>query len=301
MKKMKITLYPTADGCLRPAEVFHRARSWLGSRKKVAIASGDEQFSTLNGAVLVRRIGKAWDAFRFIRPDIAIIDSLDFSDPDGKELISRQEMPHSPPIQVAGSQFRTLLNLLSAETGTEEVLLVSSIDVISPAWRKRLDDWDVDVRWSLAGSTRWRTWVVVRPEYGKSGSYKCLDAAQFPVLPGTPMSAVLHSSRSHLLLALAAEYSDLQCRDGNNQQTDGFGIPEHPSRLLARLLAGKPISERIRLCRQLEADFQFLADLVGEYLQKLIGPDRPVTGSIGTSGKEKRRITTRHFWGRTLH
>ena len=301
MKKMKITLYPTADGCLRPAEVFHRARSWLGSRKKVAIASGDEQLSTLNGAVLVRRVGKAWDAFRFIRPDIAIIDSLDFSDPDGKELNSRQEMPHSPPVQVAGSQFRNLLDFLSAETGAEELLLVSSISVVSPAWVERLDDWGVDIRWHLAGSTKWRSWVVVRPEYGKSGSYRCLDVAQFPVLPGTPMSAVLHSSRSHLLLALAAEYSDLQCRDGYDQQTDGFGIPEHPSRLLVRLLAGKPVSERIQLIRQLEVDFQFLADLAGEYLKKLIGPSRPVTGSAGISGKEKRRMITRHFLGHKLH
>ncbi len=301
MKKMKITLYPTADGCLRPAEVLHRVRSWLGSGKKVAIASGDEEFTDLNGAVLVRRVGETWGAFHSIRPDIAIIDSLDFSDPDGKELISRQEMPHSPPVRVAGSQFRTMLDLLSTETGTEEILLVSSIGVISPAWIKRLDDWDVDVRWSLAGSTRWRTWVVVRPEHGKSGPFRCLDATQFPVLPGTPMSAVLHSSRSHLLLALAAEYSDLQCRDGYDQQTDGFGIPEHPSRLLVRLLAGKPVSERIRLCQQLEVDFQFLADLAGEYLQKLIRPNRPVTGSTGIAGKEIRRVTTRHFWGRTLH
>lgn len=301
MKNMKISLYPTADGCLRPAEVLHRAQSWLGFGKKVAIASGDEQFFPLDGAVLVRRVGKTWDAIHSIRPDIAIIDSLDFSDPDGKELISRQEMPHSPPVQITGKQFRAMLDLLSTKTGTEEVLLVSSIDVISPAWIKQLEDWGVDVRWSLAGSTRWRTWEVVRPEYGKSGSYKCLDAAQFPVLPGTPMSAVLHSSRSHLLLALTAEYSDLQCRDGYDQQKDGFGIPEHPSRLLVRLLAGKPVSERIRLCRQLEADFRFLSDLTGEYIRKLIGPDRPVTVSTGTARKEKQRTITRHFLGRTLH
>ena len=301
MKKMKLSLYPTADGCLCPAEVLHRARSWLRSGMKVVIASGDAQFLTLDGAVLVRRVGKVWDAFHNIRPDIAIIDALDFSDPDGQVLICRQEMPHSPPVQVAGSQFRTMLDLLSNETGTEEVLLVSSIDVISPAWIERLDKWDVDVRWSLAGSTKWRSWMVVMPEYGKSGTYKCLDAAQFPVLPGTPMSAVLHSSRSHLLLALAAEYSDLNCRDGYARQTDGFGIPEHPSRLLVRFLAGKPVSERIRLCRQLETDFQFLTNLAGEYLQKMIGPDRPVTVSTGTAGNEKRRITTRHFWGRTLH
>ncbi|MXY64085.1 MAG: hypothetical protein F4206_16930 [Gammaproteobacteria bacterium] len=301
MKKMKISLYPTANGCLRPAEILHRARSWLRSGKKVAVASGDEQFSVLDGAILVRRVGKVWDTFHSIRPDIVIIDSLDFSDPGGRELISRQEIPHSPPTQVTGSQFRTMLDLLSTEAGAEEVLLVSSIDVISPAWKKRLDDWDVDVRWNLAGSTRWRSWVVAMPENDKSGTYKCLDVAQFPVFPGTPMSTVLHSSRSHLLLALAAEYSDLQCRDGHDQQTDGFGIPENPSRLLIRLLAGKPVSERIRLCQQLETDFQFLTDLAGEYLQKLIGPDRPVSGSTGTAGKEKRRITTRHFWGRTLH
>ena len=279
---MKISLYPTAEGCLRPAEVLIRTRLILAQGKKIAVSSGDPAFDGLEGgAVLVRRVGKAFNAFHAIRPAVAIVDALDFTDPAGEELLSLQEMPHNPPVQVAGHQFRKMLDLLEERAGTEEVMLVSCNDAISGAWQEKLASWGVSIRWDLAKSTPWRTWSVT--SFGRQ-----VPADLFPVPEDGESSicAGIRSPQSHLLLALAAEHSDIHHRDGHAPIITSTTTAEGPVRLLNRLMAGKPITERIRLCRELEEDFSYLANFVRHYLQRLQGTDgAKAAGTANASGQ----------------
>lgn len=271
---MKISLYPTADGCFRPAEVIGRARFLLGQGKRVAICSGDPAFAALGGAVLVRRVGKAFDALHSIRPDAAVIDALDFTDPDAEELLSLQEMPGNPPVQVAGHRFRRMLGLLDEKAGTGEVMLVSRNDAISDAWKERLARWGVLVRWDLAETTRWRTWFV-------EGFDRMMPPDLFPAPQegALDMKAEVHSPRSHLLLAMAAEYSDIFCKDARSMTAGsdaGFAAgTENPGRLLIRMMAGKPAAERIRHCRLLREDLGFLVSVADGYLQALEMTGKP--------------------------
>ena len=278
---MKISLYPTADGCLRPAEVLTRARLFLAQGKKVAISSGDPAFDGLEGgAVLVRRVGKAFNAFHAIRPAVAIADALDFTDPDGEELLSLQEMPHNPPVQVAGYQLRKMLDLLDERAGTEEVMLVSCNDAISEAWQEKLAGWGVSIRWDLAKSTPWRTWSITA--FGRPAS---ADLFPVPEDGESSICAGIRSPQSHLLLALAAEHADIHHRDGHAPIITSTTTAEGAGRLLNRLMAGKPITERIRHCRELEEDFSYLANFVRHYLQRLQGTGAKESGAANASSR----------------
>ena len=300
MKPMQISLYPTADGCLRPAEVLESARASLRKKKRVAISTGDPAFDVLDGAVLVRRVGKAFNAFHSINPDVAIIDALDFTCPDGIVLVSRQEEPHGQPVVVDGDPFRRTLDLLRDRSGTGEVLLVSVNDAISPAWERRLERWGVNIRWDLSDSTQWRTWLIGRPapeEHEPAGvaetefdGFRWLGSSVFPAPPGSHLTTVLHSPRAHVLLAMAAEFSDVFCKEEDVPGNRGFLVTEHPGQLLLRMLAGKPLDERTRVCRQLRDDLDFLSGIAGEYLDALenIGtPEAFHPGPVSPGGKGK--------------
>lgn len=315
MKPMKISLYPTADGCLRPIEVLESARASLRNRKRVAISTGDPAFDVLDGAVLIRRVGKAFNAFHSINPDVAIIDALDFTCPDGIVLVSRQEEPHGQPVVVDGDSFRVMLDLLRDRSGTGEVILAAVNDAISPAWERRLEGWGAKIRSDHADSTPWRTWLIGRPapeEHEPAGAaetefdgFRWLESSVFPGPPGSHLTTVLHSPRAHILLAMAAEFSDAFCKEGDVPGNRGFLMTEHPGQLLLRMLAGKPIEERIRVCRQLRDDLDFLSGIAGEYLDALenIGtPEASHSGPVSPAGKDKdKRIGVRIAPPRKVH
>ena len=294
---MKISLYPTADGCLRPDEVLTRARACLMAGQRVAVSSGDPAFDVLDGAVLVRRVGNTYNACQSIKPDVAIIDALDFTDPDGEELISRQEMPESPAVLVAGVQFRKMLDLLD-QSGAKEVILVSVNDAISPAWQERLTRWGTVIHWDQAQATPWRTWSLRADE-------NRLPTALFPApqYEEPELKAEIHSTRSHLLLTLCAEFSDIFCKDAGSMNDRAIAVNENPDRLLMRMMAGKPVAERIRHCRQLEEDFLFLAVMVAEYHQDLKGggPAKIPGAATVTSHPAPAPVHSISRTGRKLH
>ena len=296
MGEMTISVYPIADGCLRPPQVLARARECLLDGQRVAISSCDRAFDELDGAVLVRHVGKAFNAFHAIKPAVAVIDALDFTDPDGQEVIARQEMPHGPPVPVAGDQLRKMLDLLRDRSGTGEVLLVSVNDAISPAWERRLERWDVHIRRDLASSKPWRTWSIGLRNPGQ-GTVEYQDSSRFPVDPDACISQSLHSPRAHLLLALAMEYVDVFCREGDVPAERGFLLTENPGRLLVRMLAGKPVRERIALTEQLLDDIRMLGMTVEEMHRALQG-----VGSLESPGKKPSGRSARvHLSKSSIH
>ncbi len=143
---MKLSLYPTADGGFRPPQVQAQICAWQDAGRIVAVASADPALTGLDGVIPV---GTDWVRVpnHRPRPDCLVIDSLDFGDPDGQELVCRQEDPRFLP----GTRLQFVLDALGRQ-GADGVLLVLSGLTISPAWQAQLVAWvgQVKIHWELA-------------------------------------------------------------------------------------------------------------------------------------------------------
>ncbi len=245
MNEMKICLWPTANGCLRPPAVERQARLHLVEGKTVVIASGDPILLDLEGVVRVRRVGDAWE-------DLLLV--------------------------------RSLLTRLSLN-GTQEVMLVSSNDAISPCWKDQLEVWGVDIRWDEAASDPWRSWAIgsswflerdaASPDNGGDGSW-FLDPDRATI------ESALHSPSAQLLLMIAAEYADVvYCGRAPRVAVD-------PMHILVRTMAGMPVAERLRHTGRLLYDLERLTDMVGGLHRTLEG-GAPFSGiEAAVEEKEKR-------------
>lgn len=281
MNEMKISLWPTADGCLRSPAVEQQARLRQEEGRTVVIASGDPILLDLKGVVRVRRIGDAWEDLLMVQSNLAVIDDLDFIDPDGQEIVSRQEGPSKMATSVSGDRFRSLLTRLSLN-GTREVMLVSSRDAISPHWKDRHENWGVDIRWDMAKSDPWRSWVIgsswflegdgVPPDNGGNGS-RFLDPDRATI------ESALHSPSAQLLLMIAAEYADVvYC-----ERTPRVAVD--PMHILVQTMAGMPVADRLKHTGRLLYDLERLTDMGGELHRTLEG-GAPFSG-IETAVEEK--------------
>lgn len=281
MNEMKISLWPTADGCLLPPAVEQQARLRQEEGRTVVIASGDPILLDLKGVVRVRRIGDAWEDLLMVRSYLAVIDGLDFTAPDGQEIVSRQEGPSKPATSVSGDRLRSLLTRLSLN-GTQEVMLVSSNDAISPCWKDQLEIWGVDIRWDEAASDLWRSWAIgsswflerdaASPDNGGDGSW-FLDPDRATI------ESALHSPSAQLLLMIAAEYADVvYCERALRVAVD-------PMHILVRTMAGMPVADRLKHTGRLLHDLERLTDMVGELHRTLEG-GAPFSG-IETAVEEK--------------
>ncbi len=148
---MKLSLYPTADGGFRPPQVQAQIRAWQDAGRIVAVASADPALTGLDGVIPV---GTDWVRVpnHRPRPDCLVIDALDLGDPDGQELVCRQQGPMLLP----GTRLQFVLDALGRQ-GADGVLLVLSGLTISPAWQAQLVAWagQVRVHWDLA-TAPWR-------------------------------------------------------------------------------------------------------------------------------------------------
>ncbi len=239
------------------------------------IASGDPVLLDLEGVVRVRRVGDAWEDLLLVRSHLAVIDDLDFTDPDGQEIVSRQEGPSKSATSVSGDRLRSLLTRLSLN-GTQEVMLVSSRDAISTCWKDQLENWGVDIRWDEAASDPWRSWAIgsswflegdaASPDNGGDGS-RFLDPDRATI------ESALHSPSAQLLLMIAAEYADVvYCGRAPRVAVD-------PMHILVRTMAGMPVAERLRHTGRLLYDLERLTDMVG-------GLHRTLEGGAPFSGIE---------------
>ena len=296
---MKITVYPTAPGCHRPPQPMLKAREFIRAGKAVAISSRDDPGRSplqLAGAV---RIGP-WSGFVKAAPDLAVIDNLRFVDPDGCALFDGREGPPDDlvdpdpdgPGVVGVEAFRDLLGALRG-AGTREVVLVSEVYGISPAWQAELDAWEAVIAWNAARTLPWRTWRSSRPERRLTESEPEGDsvlAARYGEAGhdwGGEISARLHGEESRLLMTVAAEFNDLEFGARNPQACGaGPGDPDVPPAfavammdLMNRLFEGEP-EERVRsLGTALSERFLLLYCCVRTYCDP--DPERTMENRLG--------------------
>lgn len=285
---MRLTLFPTSDGCYRPALVAEKSRALLDAGRTVAISSRDVSLAGLEGATVVRRID---ELHRILddRPDYLVVDALDFADPDGRMIVNEQNRPSGLPKPIDGDWFVSVLKEL-ARGVTREVMLVCVNTDVSRAWLARLDALGVKVYWDLADSDRWRHWTQVR---GKDDIRKETEDMRLGQLadPGnTAIAAFYHSTRSQLLLTLCAEYSDIHLTQADRNP------PVDPVQVLSRLLAGRPLEERIAMTGDLVEDLKILTMMAQDLHGSMKGlgrsnpPPRPV-----------RKASVHPITGRKLH
>lgn len=240
----------------------------------------------------VRRVGDGWEDLMMVRSDLTIIDSLDFTDPDGQEIISRQETPAMPARSVSGERLRSLVTRL-ALNGTREVMLVSSNDAVSQSWQDLLQGWGVDIRWDEAASDPWRSWFIgdVREPSPYDINYTGLDDG-FAEPRHTWITSMIHSPAAQLLLTLTSEYSDTVYGEKASHVTDD---PQH---VLIRTMRGMPIGDRLKHTGRLLDDLERLGNLAGKLHRALGGTWHPKqVSSTATLDDRTRKVPPR----RNLH
>ena len=289
---MKISLYPTADGCYRPSRVTGKIRDWLVAGHPVGISSRDVSLTGIEGVV---EVGRIEDLLKqpIDQPRYLVVDALDFSCPDGQRIIHRQQSPPGQPGQVAGDDFISVLLALSKGV-TEEVILVCTNCDISNAWFARLDDLRVKIHWDTAASDPWRHWTRVQ---GRDDIRRKAAGIRLGPLadPGnTAITCFFHSARSQLLLTLAAEYSDIHLSESGRKP------PVEPVNVLVRMLAGKPVSDRLELYGHLLDDLRLLSLMVQDLSRTLKGQP-PSSLASTASGKVPASTPMPGKPKRTLH
>lgn len=260
---MKITLYPTAGGCHRPPQVMLTARQYIDAGRRVAVSSRDHVEHIDAGGPLAAaiQIGN-WQDIAGLRPHLVILDNLWFVDPDGVWLFDARPDaptefldPGEDQPRVSLSRFRRLIRELPGR-GVEELILVSERYGISGAWQAELEDAAVEIRWDCAARLRWRTWRCSR------GTGELMPEA--PDQPGS-MSAALHSGISHLLMALVAEFNDLQFGRQNPQCRVPHRNYEPLFLMLDSILHGQSADRVGRLCEEVRDQLALLSTLVEGY------------------------------------
>lgn len=284
---MKITLYPTADGCHRPLAVESLARAWLDAGSTVAIASTHGSLVYLKGKGAVCVQGEdGWKKLPGKRPTHAVFDALDLSDPDGQEIICRQGRDRNL-FSVPAVRFRAILDEL-ARHECREVLLVLMNTEISQPWQEQLKEWDVEIRWSTADSAPWRNWKISSPDTGDLPHDVLRDAGVHA------MAAFVLTPRAQMLMTLAAEYTDI------NLAGHEYRPPDVPVNIILRLLAGKPIEDRLLLTGQLLDDLRTIVRGV-EDLHSALGGGTASTSGSRPAGRPAGQAGPPLFWKKTLH